>query len=233
MLELIASFLNFDFQKDLIEPLGNQFSFAYHSYQDQSQNEKMRLFFAVELKKPDHFRTVVEKMIAFGDQRGFRRKAELYQGKTLQLLHFQGNGIDVTPAVWIEGSWFYFGTDQDFVRQSIDAVKSKQNLTSHSDFQKVTSDFPGELNSITYTNTQAMLQRYAAMLQQQSNEAERAWIRQSGLTEELNDLSKTLFGSGSYTIIEKDGVRYRAYSSVPSTLFILPPLLTASLRNAS
>jgi hypothetical protein len=227
MLELIASYLNFNFQRDLVEPLGNQFAFAYHSFAGPDAKEKMRLFVALELKNPDHFRTVVEKLLAAGEQRGFSRRAELYQGRTLQLLQMQEGQMQAAPALWIEGSWFYFGSDHDFVRQSIDAVKSKKNLSENEDFQKVTKDFPPEVNSISYTNTQATMQRYAAMLRQQSNEEERAWIRQYGLTEELDELSKNLFGSGSYTVIEKKGIRYHAYSSVPTMFYLLPALLSA------
>ena len=165
-----------------------------------------------------------------GEQRGFTRRAELYQGKTLQILEGSAGGWNAVPALWIEGSWFYFGTDENFVKQSIDAMKNKTNLPANPDFRKVTSGFPSEANSISYTNTQATLHRYAALLQEQSNEADRRWIREYGLVEEMNDLSKSLFGSGSYSIIEKEGIRYRAYSSIPTSLFLLPPIISASMK---
>ena len=230
MLEFLASFLNFDMERDLVEPMGRQFSFATDSSGTNPGGEQPRYFIALELKKPDQFRDLIEKLILLGQQRGLQRQAQLYQGKTLQILDVRAGGMNAVPALWIEGSWFYFGTAEDFVKQSIDAVKSKQTLPTNADFKKVTTGFPAELNSISYTNTQATMRRYAAALQQQSNEADRGWIREYGLIEEMNDLSKNLFGAGSYSVIEKEGIRYQSYSSVPTSFFLLPPVISVVMK---
>jgi hypothetical protein len=229
LLDILTSFFDFNFQRDLVEPVGNQFSFAYDS-SGESNADKTRYIFALELKKPDHFRSVLERLMTLGEQRGIHRKAELYQGKTMQILEVNAAGTNAVPAFWLEGSWFYFGSHQDFAKQSIDALKNKKNLPTNPDYQRVTKGFPQEMNGFSYTNTQATLQRYAALLQAQSNEAERRWIREYGLLDEMNDLSKSLFGSASYTIVEKEGIRYHAYSSVPTSFLILPAILSASLK---
>jgi hypothetical protein len=230
LLDFLTSFFDFNFQRDLVEPVGNQFSFAYDSVGEAGNSPQTRYIFALELKKPDHFRGVLERLMVLGEQRGIRRKAELYQGKTMQILQVQAGGTNAVPAFWLEGSWFYFGSHEDFAKESIDALKNKKNLPTNPDYQKVTKGFPQELNGLSYTNTQATLQRYAAVLQAQSNEAERRWIREYGLLDEMNDLSKSLFGSASYTIVEKEGIRYQAYSSVPTSFLILPAILSASLK---
>ncbi len=230
LLDFLTSFLDFNFQRDLVEPVGNQFSFASESPGETGNGADTRYFLALELKKPDHFRSVLERLIALGEARGIRRKAELYQGKTLQILDVQAGGANAVPAFWVEGSWFYFGSHQDSVKQSIDAMKSKTNLSSTPDFQKVTKGFPEKVNGFSYTNTQATLQRYGAILQAQSKATERQWIREYGLLEEIKDLSGSLFGSASYSIVESEGVRYRAYSSVPTSFLILPAILSATLK---
>ena len=230
LIEFLTSLLTFNFERDLVEPIGRQFSFATDSSGTNPGQQPTRYFIALELKKPDHFRDLIEKLILLGQQRGLQRQAELYQGKTLQILDASAGGMNAVPALWIEGSWFYFGTAEDFVKQSIDAVKNKQTLPTNSDFKKVTTGFPAELNSISYTNTRATMRRYAAALQEQSNEANRGWIREYGLIEEMNDLSNNLFGSGSYSVIEKDGIRYQSYSSVPTSFFLLPPVISVVMK---
>jgi hypothetical protein len=230
LLEFLTSFFDFNFQRDLVEPVGNQFSFAYDSFGETANATQTRYIFALELKKPDHFRGVLERLMTLGEQRGIRRKAELYQGKTMQILQVQAGSTNAAPAFWLEGSWFYFGSHADFVKLSIDAMKNKKNLSTNADYQKVTKGFPQEMNGFSYTNTQATLQRYAAVLQAQANETERRWIREYGLLDEMKDLSKSLFGSASYTIVEDEGVRYHAYSSVPTSFLILPAILSASLK---
>jgi Protein of unknown function (DUF3352) len=219
--DLLSTFFNFNFQRDLVEPLGNQFSFSYDLPEGKTDPKWTRYFVALEIKKPDRFRQVMENVVHLAQQRGFARRSELYQGKTMQIIQVNAGSMSASPAYWFEGSWFFFGTHQDYVKQTIDAIKNKQNLPSLSDYQKVMKDFPEEVNGISYTNTRATLQRYAAALQNQPN------LREYGLLEELNDLSKSLFGSGSYTLIEKDGIRYRAYSSIPTSFLFLPAVLRA------
>ena len=230
LLEFIGSFLNVNFEKDLVEPIGRQFSFASHSHPDSSNVQDKRYFIALELKQPDRFRGMMEKLIQLGEQRGFQRQAQLYQGKTLQILKLASNPISPSPTMWVEGSWFYVGTDQDAAKKAIDAVKNRKNLPSNADFQRVTSGFPAEVNGISYTNIQASLKKYATLLNAETTETERMWIREYGLVEEMNELSKSLFGSGSYTMIEKDGVRYQSYSSIPTSLFLLPSIASAASR---
>ncbi|MCI0416735.1 DUF3352 domain-containing protein [bacterium] len=230
LFDFLTGYFDFNFQRDLVEPIGNQFSFAYDSAGETGNSSETRYFFALEVKKPDHFRSLLERLVVLGEERGIRRKAELYQGKTLQVLEVQAGGTSAVPAFWLEGTWFYFGSHQDFVKQSIDSMKNKKNLPTNADFQRVTKGFPAEMNGISYTNTQATLHRYASVLQAQSNETERRWIREYGLLEEMNDLSKSLFGSASYVIVEEEGVRYQAHSSVPTSFLILPAILSATLK---
>jgi hypothetical protein len=229
MLEFLAGFFEFDFQRDLVEPIGRQFSFAYHS-KTSSGPEDTRYFIAVELSQPEHFQGVIKKMITIGQQQGLQHRTLQYAGKTLNSLDVRTAIVQAVPVFWIEGSWFYIATDQEFAQQSIEAMKNKNTILNDPDFQRVTSQFPQEVSSISYTDTRATLKRYAALLQDLSTEEDRKWIESYGLVEEMKYLSEGLFGSGSYSIIEEDGIRWHSYSSVPSTLFLLQPILTTAQR---
>jgi len=227
VLQMLAGLLNLDLKRDLFEPMGRQFSFGYELPSNTLDVKNVHYFIALELRDPNHFRAVLDRLSAAGEQRGLARHQENYQGLTMEMLDLHAGSMNLSPAFAFQGSWFYFGTTADFMKQAVDSMKSKKNITSLPDFQKVTSGFPAEVNSISYTNIQATLQRYAMAMEMQSQDPESSWIRESGLTDEMKELSKSLFGSASYTIVEKNGVRYRSYSSIPNGLLILPNILTS------
>jgi hypothetical protein len=227
LLQMLAGLLNFDLKRDLFEPLGRQFSFGYELPSNEVDMKNVHYFIALELRDPNHFRSVVDRLSAAGQERGLARHQENYQGLTIDLFDLHSGSMNFSPAFAFQGSWFYFGTTSDFMKQAIDSMKSRKSITSLADFKKVTSGFPTDLNSISYTNIQATLQRYAVAMETQSLDPQRSWIRESGLTDEMKELSKSLFGSASYTIVEKRGVRYRSYSSIPNGLLILPSILTS------
>ena len=228
LLQMLAGLLNFDLKRDLFDPSGRQFRFGNELAFSATDIKIVHYFIALELRDPNHFRSVLDRLYSAGEQRGLARHQENYQGLTIDLLDLHSGSMNISPAFAFQGSWLYFGTTTDFMKQAVDSMKNKKNITSLSDFQKVTSGFPDELNSISYTNLQATLQRYALAMETQSRDPESSWIRESGLTDEMKELSKSLFGSASYMIVEKRGVRYRSYSSIPNGLLFLPAILTSS-----
>jgi len=227
ILEMLAGFLDFDLKKDLFEPVGRQFSFGYELPAHETEGKNTNYFVALELRNPEHFRGVLNRLASLGELRGAPRHQESYQGIHLESLDLHTGGMDVTPAYAIEASWLYFATNQAFLKQAIDVTKNKKNITSLPDFKRVTAGFPDEVNSISYTNTQVTLQKYAAFMDARSQQAEGRWLRDYGLAEEMKELSKSLFGSGSCIIVEKDGIRYRSYSSIPNAVLYLPAILAS------
>jgi hypothetical protein len=227
ILQMLAGFLNLDFQKDLLEPIGRQMSYGYELRASTVDLRNAGYFIALELRNPAHFREVVDRLAALGQARGIVRTQENYQGMSLDLLNLQAANMQFNSGYTIDGSWFYFSTSGDFLKKAIDATKRKKNITGLPDFQKVTSGFPEELNGISYTNIQTTFQTYASLMESMAQKPENRWMLDYKLTDELRYLSQSLFGSASYTMIEKDGIRYRGYSSVPKSLLYIPAIFTA------
>jgi hypothetical protein len=227
MLQMLAALLDFDFQKDLFEPMGRQLSYGYELSASNTDLRDAGYFLALELRNPSHFREVVERLASIGQTRGITRSQEIYQGMHIDLLNMSAGGLDLNSAYTIDGSWFFFSTAQDFLKKAIDTMKSGKSITSLPDFQKVTTGFPDEVNGISYTNIQSTLRTYAAFMEKMAQQPDRRWMQDYGLTQEMRNLSSSLFGSGSFTLIEKDGIRYQSYSSVPKSLLFLPALFAS------
>ncbi len=68
---------------------------------------------------------------------------------------------------------------------------------------------------------------YASILSRQAEDPQNRWIREYGLEQELTSLSQNLFGAASYTVIQKDGMYLRSYSSVPISFLSLPAAASA------
>ena len=223
MLKLAEAFTGINLQHDLIEPLGNEFAFAL-GRRENGVHDSDAFLVAFHLRSPDHFRTVLKRLAGVAREHGMVATEEVYQGKEITIVDSSAE-TGPQPAFFLDGSWFYFSTDYAFLKQSIDARKNGSSVSSLADYSRVTSGFPGEVNGISYTNTRSSLQRIAEILEKTANTEERRWIREYGLTQEINELSQKLFGSASFTLFEKEGIRYHAYSSVPSGLLILPAFL--------
>jgi uncharacterized protein DUF3352 len=226
-LQLLSGFMNFDFQKDLFEPIGRQVTYGYQLPPDGADLRNTAYFMALELRNPGHFREVVDRLASLGQVRGIVRTQENYQGMNLDLLSLHAGSMDINSAYTINGSWFYFSTAQNFLKKAIDAMKTGKNITSLPDFKKVTAEFPNEVNGISYTNIQTTFSTYASIMQNMAQEPDQRWIHDYQFPEELRYLSQSLFGSGSYTMIEKDGIRYHSYSSVPKALLYVTPFLAS------
>lgn len=111
-------------------------------------------------------------------------------------------------------------------RKSERLDRSKRNgIESDSDFKKVTADFPKQVNGISYTQVPAYLRMYSEILKKE--ESDENWLRGYGLEAELAYLAPYLFGAATYTVIQKDGVYFQSYASVPSSLLSLLPMLNA------
>jgi hypothetical protein len=133
-------------------------------------------------------------------------------------------GENIDPTFHFDGSWFYLSSHNDVMKRSIDSRTSNSNITSLKDFQKVTKGFPSKLNSLGYIDVQTFLQVYGKAASQMTNANPGAAVY-AGYERELEYLAKDLFGSGSYSRIQRNGRFSESYSSVPNAIFGVLPLL--------
>lgn len=224
-LDTLRNMFNFDLRRDLFEPLGTQYNFSYQPNTGAGKDFlKMKFLLAFNLRKPDQFKETVNRVVSLTAIRGIQGERQTYKGKDLNVLRFS-TGEPFDPSYYFDGSWFYLASHNDLIKRSIDARTSNSNITSLPDFQEVTKNFPTKLNGLGYTNIQAFFEMYgnAARIGQQTNNG--ADSVNADYERELKYLAKDMFGSGTYTKIEKNGIHTRSYSSVPTSLLAVVPLL--------
>lgn len=224
-LDMLRNMFNFDLRRDLFEPLGSQYNFSYQPNSGPGKDFlKMKFLLALNLRKPDQFRETVGRAVSLAAIRGIQGEQQTYKGKDLKILRFS-TGEQIDPSYYFDGSWFYLASHNDLIKRSIDARTSNSTITSIPDFQKVTKDFPAKLNGFGYTDIQAFFEMYgtaAGFVQKTDGGSESVY---ADYERELKYLSKGLFGSGTYTRIEKNGVHTRSYSSIPTSFLAVVPLL--------
>jgi hypothetical protein len=228
VLNAMRGIFNFDIRRDLLEPVGGEFTFCYEpALELPSDPTKMKYLLILHLRRPDKFRETVERLVSLATFRGLQQKRENYKGRNVQILEARIGELSLSPAYYLENSWAYLSTDYNFLKKTIDAQVGKKNIESLPDYRKVTEGFPAEVNGLSYTNVQSYLQMYAAVLQKQSQDPGSRWIREYGIQEEFADLGKNLFGSASYTSIDGSGLRLHTYTSVPTAFLSLPAVVSA------
>lgn len=228
-LNFLKGVLNFDISRDLLDTLGDQFGMAYEPSADPGwAPANVRWLLAVQLKKPDQFRDTLDRLVNLATNfQNFKRSEQEYKGKKIITLEGSIGGKELSPSFVFDDSWFYFATRQDLLRKSMEIERST-SLASQKDYRKVTSGFPARVNGLSYTDVQAYLQAYAAMMQSQANSGQNPWMEGSKIPQDLSNVSKGLYGLGSYIQIQRKGIYYRSFSSVPSSVLALPALLAAS-----
>ena len=227
LMNAARGFFNFDVRRDLLEPIGNEFAFCYDaSERGGSDPSKMRYLVLLRLRKPDQFRETLNRFVSLASFRGMQKSEEMYKSKKLQIVRMNIGQLSVSPAYFLEGSWFYFSSESSFLRKAIDTADQDNNITDVKDYQKVTDDFPDEINSLSYTDVQAYFRMYGSILRKQGSEQGNRWLQEYRLDQEFEDLGKNLFGSASYSKIQEDGIYIYTYSSVPTSIMALPVLLT-------
>ena len=227
-LNAMRGIFNFDVRRDLLEPLGNEFCFSYEASENILSNPAaLKYLLIIQVRNPEKFRETLERVVSLAALRGMEQKQEDYRGKKLQTFNVSIGQLSASPAYYLENGWFFFSTDQLFLKKSIDAREDKKNIQKLADYQKVTAGFPAKVSGLSYTNVSSYLQMYASILNRQAENPQNQWIREYGLEQELTSLSQHLFGAASYTVIEKDGMYLQSYSSVPTGLLSLPAAASA------
>ncbi|HET6266367.1 MAG TPA: DUF3352 domain-containing protein, partial [Acidobacteriota bacterium] len=225
-MDMLRNIFNFDIRRDLLEPIGNQFAFSYEPADPSASDpSRMKYLLVLNLRKPDQFRQTIERLVSLGSLRGLKADHENYKGKDIVSLETGLPQVNLTPCYIIDGSWFTFSTHVDLLKKSIDTTPAG-SIASFADYKQLTSNFPGEVNGLSYTNVQAYLEMYATMLKRQADSEENRWITEMGVQEELESLAKNLFGSASYMQMRKEGVYVETYASLPSSVLALPVLMT-------
>jgi Protein of unknown function (DUF3352) len=225
-MDMLLNVFNFDIRRDLLEPIGNQFAFSYEPADTTASDpSKMKYLLILNLRKPDQFRETIQRLVGLGSLRGLKADHENYKGKDIVILNAGLPQLALTPCYTIDGSWFTFSTHVDLIKKSIDTTPAG-SIVSFPDYKQLTSNFPGEVNGLSYTNVQAYLEMYSAMLKRQGDSEENRWITEMGVQEELQSLAKNLFGSASFMQMRKEGVYVETYASLPSSVLALPALMT-------
>jgi hypothetical protein len=227
-LNAMRGIFNFDVRRDLLEPLGNEYCFSYEASDKMLSNPAaLKYLLVVQVRNPEKFRETLERVVSLAALRGMEQKQEDYRGKKLQAFNLSIGQLSASPAYYLENGWFFFSTDEQFLKKSIDAREDKKNIQKLTDYQKVTAGFPEKVSGLSYTNVNAYLQMYASILSRQAEDPQNRWIREYGLEQELTSLSQNLFGAASYTVIQKDGMYLQSYSSVPISFLSLPAAASA------
>jgi Protein of unknown function (DUF3352) len=224
--QFMKAVLNFDVQKDLLIPLGNEFSFSYIASPERAMNPgKMKYYLAVELKDAGKFRELIDRIETLQWIRNLERKSETYDGKKLESFRIKEGALDISPSFYFNGNWFYFASGSDFMKESIDAQSKGNGIQSDPDFKKVTAGFPQKVNGLSYTNVPAYLRMYSEILKK--GDSGESWLHGYGLEEEMKYLSPYLFGAATYTVIRDEGIYFRSYASIPSTVLSFFPMLNS------
>jgi len=223
---LAKTVFNFDLRRDLLEPLGNEYAFAYEPGEITSDPSKTKLLVILQLRKPEKFQETVDRLVALASLRGIEKQQEDYRGKRMQILRLNIGNLSASPAMLLDGSRFFFSTDASFLKKAIDAGQTRKTIASDPDYQKTTAGFPDRVNGLSYTSIQAYLQMYSSILKQKMENEENKWIREYGVQEEFDALGKVLFGAASYTKFEKDGIYIYSYTSIPTPFLVPPALIT-------
>ena len=218
--------LNFDVQKDLFAPLGNEFSFSYIPAPEREMNPgKMKYHASVQLKDSKKIQALLERVERMPYLQKLNKQQLVYNGKTIQSFQFKEGSLDINPCYYFDSNWFYFASGPDFMKQSIDAKLKGGGITSNSDFKKVTADFPKQVNGMTYTNVPAYLLMYSQILKK--GDGETSWLRGFGLEEEFEYLAPFLSGAATYSVIRSDGMYFRSSASIPSIFLSFFPTLNS------
>lgn len=224
--QFMKAVLNFDVQKDLLAPIGNEFCFAYIPAPEREMNPgKMKYYAAVQLEDPEKFRELVQRVEALQWIKSIEKQQQTYNGRKIEVFHLKEGSLDISPSYCFDGKWFYAASGPDFMKQAFDAQEKKTGIQSDADYKKVTAGFPSQLNGISYTNVPAYLRMYSAILKKDGGAS--SWLHGYGLDEEMEYLSPYLFGAATYTLIRKDGIYFRSYASIPSTLLSFFPILNS------
>ena len=178
---MLRNIFNFDVRRDLLEPIGNQFAFSYEPRADVSGADlsKMKYLLVLNLRKPDQFRETIQRLVSLGSLRGLKAEHENYKGKDIVTLDTGLPQLTLTPCYTIDGAWFTFSTHVDMIKKSIDTT-SAASIASFPDYKQLTSNFPGEVNGLSYTNVQAYLEMYAAVLKRQGDSERKSLDHRNG-----------------------------------------------------
>ncbi len=223
-LALLRGILNFDLRRDLMEPVGEEVAFSYEPGSSKRPFD-VNYLLVVHLRNPDTFRTTVSRVTAMAVARGLVKREVSYHGRTLQIFSLNLPESALSPAYTFEEKWFLFASSQNLLQAAFDGKDRVDGIQSTADYKSCTSGFPAKVHALSYTNVADYLKSQAELLRSRTDETNGNWIREYALDEELLELSKVLSGNATYTKIEKDGIRIRGNSSVPSVLLGLAGLI--------
>jgi len=229
-LDLARTVFNFDIRRDLLEPLGNEYAFSYEAGESPSDPSKTKLLAILHLRNPSKFKETIDRLVGLAALRGLEKQEQAYEGKKVDVLRLKIGNLSASPAMFLDGAWFYFSSDLSLLKKAIDARESKKTIALAPDYRNATAGFPDQLNALSYTNVQAYLQMYSSILKQRFEDPANNWIREYGLQEEFDALGKSLFGAASYTRFEKDGIYLYSYTSIPTPLLVPPALISVLPR---
>lgn len=227
-LDFLKGVLNFDVRRDLLDTLGSEFGTAFEpSTQVGADPADARWLLALQLKKPDQFKETIDRLVSLASTlQTFKRSEEEYKGKKIVTLVGSVAGKELSPSFVFNGSWFYFATQQDLLKKTMDTDRS-ESAAANKDFKKVTSGFPSRVNGLSYTDVHEYLKAYARMMEGQVDSGQAPLFEGSKIPQDLAQLSDRLYGAGSFLQIQRKGVYYRSYSSVPSSFLALPALIAS------
>ncbi|HSE41038.1 MAG TPA: DUF3352 domain-containing protein, partial [Acidobacteriota bacterium] len=221
---LLRGLMNFDLRRDFMEPVGDEFAFSYEPGPSKKPLD-VNYLFVVRVRDPDTFKTTLARLVSLASARGMVRREVNYHGRTVHVLTLNMPDYTLSPSYAFEDKWFVFASRDTLLQQAFDGKDSGDGIQSSKDFKKCTSGFPHEVHALSYTNVSAYLQAQADQLRMNSDEERMKWIREYSIDQELMDLSKVLSGNATYSKIEKNGVRIKGNSSIPSALLGFSGLL--------
>jgi hypothetical protein len=212
---VLRGLMNFDLRRDFMEPVGEEFAF---SYEPGSAKRPLDVNYIVvtRLRNPDAFKTTIARMVGVAALRGMIKRETTYHGRTLQILTLNMPDYTLAPSYAFENKWFVFASRDSLLQEAFDSKDSGDGIQSTADFKKCTSGFPSEVHALSYTNVSSYLKAQAEILRMNSDEEHLRWIQEYSIDQELMDLSKVLSGNATYSKIEKNGIRFKGNSSIPS-----------------
>jgi hypothetical protein len=221
---LLRGVMNFDLRRDLMEPVGEEFAFSYEPGSAKRPLD-VNYLVVVKLRNPDQFKMTVARAASLASARGMSKREMTYRGRTFQILTLNMPDYTLSPSYAFEDKWFVFASRDSVLKEAFDTKDSGDGIQSTADFKKCTSGFPNEVHTLSYTNVSEYLKAQSEMLRMSPDEELRRWIEEYSLDQELLELSKVLSGNATYTKIEKDGIRFKGNSSIPSVFLGFTGLL--------
>jgi len=231
MLSTAEKGLNFSFQEDLLECLGNELAMGTditsffplpENLTPQTLLTRLPLIFLIKVDNQKKLSRTMDRALARATLTlKTSAKEEKYGDHSLKYIELELAEQKISPSYAFIGDFLVMGNDRSVVREAIDTYDKMEGIGSAPDFSLVRKNLFRLATWFTYSDTREILKAVLSSLPSGTGEEEFDWQG------ELTKVAEKLFGTGVVAVPTKQGIRLQAYSSVglsTSRLITIAPL---------